>query len=288
MEEIQRRLISGNKARPETENKAKALILGTFEPNDIEVYMTERRMPYIPELAKRIEEEWKSKATQGQFAGPLTRVEFFGLTPEGKLALTLGKTDFKEYCGSRSLQSLREYGYKGISNPLSVSVTLMTSDDKMLIAQKVQSEPIGSIDAIGGYVHPEEDFDSKRGVISIFQAAYREVWEEAQIKTEEISESWCLGLLYEYAGLCHPVASFAFRTQLTSEEIRKRKADEIEVLVVSPQRSPNSNGGEYVMQLLYERHPHVEPDGRVTIALARKLFAGKYYQKQVIVTADGI
>jgi 8-oxo-dGTP pyrophosphatase MutT (NUDIX family) len=272
----------------EIENKAKILILGAFGPNDIEVHMTERRMPCNPELAKKIEEEWESKANQDQFAGPLVRVECFGLTPEGKLALAFGKTDFKEYFGSRSLQSLRRYGYKRISNPLSVSVALITSDDKMLIAEKVQSEPKGSIDAIGGYVHPEEDFDSKTGVINIFQSAYREVWEEVQLKAEEVSESWCLGFLYEYAGLCHPVASFVFLTQLTSKEIRQRKTDEINVLVVRPQRSLNSNGGKYVMQLLYERHPHVEPDGRLTIALARKLLAGKYYQKQVIITADNI
>src|SRR3989344_570898 len=92
----------------EKEHKAKVLVLGEFHNGDIVAELIGREMPKNPELTAKIEEIWAPKAAKGYFPGPLVRLEKFNLTPDGKLTLTLGKTDFKEYVGSRSLDSLRK------------------------------------------------------------------------------------------------------------------------------------------------------------------------------------
>lgn len=268
----------------ETEHKAKILVLGEFDRSDIVTEMIDREMPKNPELTEKIEEAWAPKAARGWFPGPLVRVEKFQLTPEGKLELTFGKTNFKEYTGSRDLESLRKYGVENIANPLSISSVLITADNKMMIAQKVQGDAAGSIDAIGGYVNPKEDLDLENEKIDIFKTAIREITEETAVQPEEIKELRCLGLSYEYAGLCHFVISFAMRTDLSSEEVKKRMGEdkEINVLAVDPEKIPDSDNQNYVMNLLLERYPNVEPDGRVTIALSRKYLSGKYYDKKVL------
>lgn len=264
----------------EIENKAKILVMGNFGEDEIETEMTDRGMPENPESRRKIEEEWASKAKPGWFVGPLVRLENFNLTLEGKLSLTLGRTDFKEYVGSRDLESLRKYGYEGISSPLSTSTAIITSDGRMIIAQRVSGDASGSIDTIGGYVDPEKDVDQK-GKIDIFQAARREITEETGINESEITEMCCLGLSYEYTGLCHPVASFVIKTPLTAEEIKGRRHEEIEIIVVEPEKIPDSDNEDYVLNLLRRHYPYIEPDGRVTIALARRWFSGKIAEKQV-------
>jgi|SRR3989344_5460373 len=273
----------------EKEHKAKVLVLGEFHNGDIVAELIGREMPKNPELTAQIEEIWAPKAAKGYFPGPLVRLEKFNLTPDGKLTLTLGKTDFKEYVGSRSLDSLRKYGVENIANPLGASSVLITADNKLVIAQKVQGDAAGSIDAIGGYVDPRKDTDPKTGEIDLFNTATREVLEETGMKSGEISDIQCLGLSYEYAGLCHFIASFVLKTQLSSEEIKRRVGDkEITVMIVNPELIPNSDNTDYVMKVLLERYPNVEPDGRITIALARKYLSGTHYEKKVLKSLENI
>lgn len=277
--------------KKEIESKAKVLILGTFTSEDIETVITDHQMPHNTELDHKIETEWAPKAAKGWFAGPLARVENFELTNQGKLRLTFGRTDFREYSGSRNLEDLRKFGYEGISNPLSSSTVLATADGKLVISVKLQGDKIGAVDAIGGYTHPGKDTNAQTGKIDIFQTAKREVLEESLVSEGELSDIVCLGLSYEYAGLCHPVASFVAKTPLTADEIKGRiagKEEEVHLIVVDPVNIPQSEEPEYVMSVLSQAYPNVEPDGRITIALARKWISGKEYPKKLLRTEDQI
>lgn len=266
----------------EVGNMAKVLVMGTFGPDDITIEMTDRRIDRGQQLEQKIKEEWASRAAKGWFPGPLVRLEKFNLSMDGKLSLILGETDFKEYIGSRDLESLRRFGYEGIANPLSTSSVLVTSDQKIIVIQKLRGDASGSIDVLGGYVHPEKDIDPTVGKLSLFKAAKREIAEEAGVKEGEISELWCLGLSYEYANLCHPVASFVAKTSLSSIEIKKRhQMGEVEVIVVEPERLAQSENEEYVIDLLRDHYPNIEPDGRVSIALARRWLSGRLPKKEV-------
>lgn len=270
-----------NESPKEVENKAKVLVIGTFGPDDIAIETTDRRIVCGQELEQKIENEWAPKADKGWFAGPLVRLEEFDLSTDGKLSLILGRTDFKEYIGLRDLKSLRRFGYEGLANPLSTSSVLVTSDQKIIVIQKLRGDASGSIDVLGGYVHPEKDIDPTTKELSIFKAAKREITEESGVEENEISQVWCLGLSYEYADLCHPVVSFVAQTSLSSEEIKRRQTSEVEIIVVEPERVSKSESTEYVADMLRDHYPNIEPDGRVSIALARRWLSGKSAAKQI-------
>ncbi len=295
-------MIEGIGERNERENKAKVLVLGTFIPDEIEVLVTNNCMPDNPKLREQSEERFNPK----WFPGPLVRLESFSLE-EGKLYLVVGKTNFKEYVGSRDLASLRKFGVGALSNPVSTSVAVITSDVKMIVADRSEGDAVGSLDVAGGYINPQNDFVVEKNTIDVFHAALREVGEEVFIGKRSITEEEleqtkasitdivCLGMSYEYAGLCHPVLSFAAKTNLTSHQMNERiertnmlPDHEIKVLVVEPVRLTNNGTFEYVMELLAKRYKNVEPDGRITIALARKWLEGKEFTKNILKTADQI
>ena len=59
-------------------------------------------------------------------------------------------------------------------------------------------------------------------------------------------------------------------------------------MIVNPELIPNSDNTDYVMKVLLERYPNVEPDGRITIALARKYLSGTHYEKKVLKSLENI
>lgn len=265
--------------RPEIEHKAKVLIIGIFTPEDIEIIETGKSISFGHDVRQRIEETWIPLEKKGYFPGPLMHLNSATLSPKGKLVLSTGETNFKEYTGTRSLEALRTG--EQMANPLSASTTVITKDNKLIIAQRKKGDAPQSIDAIGGYVHPTKDKTDK-GKMDVFQTAYRELMEETGISTEHIEEIVCLGLAYEYAGLCHPNLSFAVKTSLTSEEVLKLKNEEIDICVVDADKLPEDTNTKFVLKFLREKYPFVEPDGRITIALTRKWAKGTIYPKRII------
>ena len=286
----------------EITNKAKVLIKGIFTPNEIVLSETDEQMPDNQILKQQIEKKWDDRL----FAGPLVRLGSFALVKE-TLNLKVGKTDFKKYVGSRDMFSLRECGMQSLSNPISVSTVLITSDNKIVVADKILGDKTGSIDTPGGYMNPDKDRDPETGRLDIFRAALRELAEEVflgkdQITDDEYSEvegliveKVCVGLSYEYAGLCHPVLSFAMRTRLSSQELQQKidninesPENEIKATIINPEKVPDNPDADNICKLLLKRYPNVEPDGRITIALARKWLVGKNYPKSQLKEIDEV
>ncbi|MCX6785483.1 MAG: NUDIX domain-containing protein [Candidatus Komeilibacteria bacterium] len=268
-------------------NKAKLLVKGEFSPADIEIKMTDHRLALTDEQLEQIEKVWAQAAAKGFSAGPLARVEDYQLTPEGKLAITFGQTDYKEFLGTRDQASLRKYGYDHIANPLVTSSVIITGDNKLLIARRETIEQKGDMDAIGGHIDPEKDLGAD-GKIDIFAAAKREVSEEAGLNNDEMRQIKCLGLSYQYADLSHLAASFAVKTNLTYEELKKRRQNEIILIEVSPERLPDSENEDYVMAVLKEAYPNVDREARITIALARQWLKGEKHKPKILRSKERI
>lgn len=294
------------------EPRVRWLISGVFKPENVLVKQTETVFQPPEEIKKKIEEMWAPKAAKGWFPGSLVRVEKYDVTPEGKMELVLGNTDFKMYSGMRDRSSLRDYGYENMPNPLSTSSIIFTADNKMVILRRVAGDAAGSIDVPGGYAHPEGDLDPSSGKLDIFRAAQREVIEELwgvrkfdgntfEVKRKElgIHEVVCLGLSYEIGGvedLCHPVAHFVMRTSMSVEQllaVLKSKGEwgdkEIEGILsfVDPWKLPESDD-EYIIDLVrhfmgIERRK-IEPDGLATISLARHFIKGVAHPNRLLKT----
>lgn len=251
------------------EYRAKVLVRGIFDRNDIAVTTTDHRIPLTDEQRAKIDTVWEPFARKGYFPGPLVRVQSYDLDADGRLVIVFGKTDYKEFLGTRDMKSRMEYGYDHIANPLVTSSVILTADNKILIARRGSGvDQPGEIDAIGGHIDPEKDLDGN-GNIDIFKAAIKEVAEETGLLGSEIKEVKCFGLTYEYRNVSHVAASFGMKTGLSSGEILKRKAEELDVVVADIDKIPGGGDEEYILKILNDNYPLVEPEARITIALAR-------------------
>lgn len=271
----------------EIESKAKVLIIGTFgEREVIGITLDEKKKPDAG-LDQRIEPKWQEilRKTPKTFPGSMYRVSNWQLK-EGQIVLDLGLTDYREYVGTRELSDLRSYGYEALSNPIGVSTAVITGDNKLVIAKRLSGEKVGYIDVIGGAVSPREDFID--GKVDFFHTAKRELVEELNFENTEdlekhLSEIKCLGLVYEYAGLCHPQLIFIAELNLPSDEIKKRISEEIEPVIINLDK--NSPTLEEVLKSFY---PNIEPDGRIAMALSRKFERGKNYSKRLLRTPQQV
>lgn len=274
--------------RPEIEHKAKVLICGYFKPEEIDVFQAPSTFQTNAQTEANIEREWGPKLAKGWFAGPLSRLESYTLTPDGKLQIGVSNTTFDKYVGTRDLQTVRTHGIEFTANPIGVSAALVTVDGKLIIGHKVQGDAAGSIDAVGGYVHPQKDINPETGKLDLVLATKREIEEETGVKGDEITGIGCLGIAQEYAGLFHPVIPFTVSTSLRAEDIVKRTNDgEVRVMVIDPFKIPNSPN-EDLISAMKIRYPQVEPDGQITLALASKYLKGVEYPKQILRTPDKI
>lgn len=96
----------------------------TVRYHDIVVTTTDHRIPLTDEQRAKIDKVWEPFAQKGYFPGPLVRVESYDLDVDGRLAIVLGRTDYKEFLGTRDRQSRIEHGYDRIANPLKKKVEI--------------------------------------------------------------------------------------------------------------------------------------------------------------------
>lgn len=271
---------------------AKMLVIGDFGPDDLEMVITYQKMPENLKLSAKIQKDWEPMEKLGRFPGPLVRLMSLGLTDRNRLKVVLGETDYQEYVGSRDFYSLEIFSLENISNPLSVSAVLITSDKKLVFGRKVWGDAQGSIDAFGGYIHPQRDLNPDTGNIDLFKAALREVAEETPVSKDKITQMRLLGISYQYSsydnqnrkyqGLAHPVAHLVMKTYLSSEEIwklvREQDVDEMKIIISDPKEVP---------EVLLQNHPNrnpaagLEPDGRITITLVRNWLKGGLLRKVI-------
>ena len=280
--------IISQQEKKEISLKAKVLILGLFDKEEIISITTDKRKIPNLELDKNSKEKWQEILISNPraFIGKLYKVCNWDLN-NGKIILELGETDYREYVGSRDVSDLRNYGFEYLSNPLGVSTVLITKDNKLIISKKLSGDATGSIDTIGGFVSPEED--TVNGKVDIFHTAVREIAEELNFQNvnqinSHLSNMTCIGLAYEYSSFCHINAMFAANIDLDASEIEPRISYEIKPIAVNlNKQSPT------LEETLKSFYPNIEPDGRVVMALVkeftkRKNSGDNFYPKRLLRT----
>jgi len=113
------------------------------------------------------------------------------------IRIKLGATSYRTFVGTRSTQFVRSFGTKGIPNPFAVRVLTRTADEKMVFG--LRSEWVQTyahrLDAPAGFVDRGRDWSDRSP--DPFKAAKREVEEELQVASDDISDPVCVGVLFD-------------------------------------------------------------------------------------------
>ena len=257
------------------------LVSGVFGPEDITASLLDEELSPPSQLNDVIEKAWEPRAKKGW--KPINLLHVAGVeTNDKKIIIKFTHTNGRDFMGASTWRSWKEKGLdlnlQSIPNPLVTSTVVITSDNKMIIQVRGESaQQAGNIDALGGQIDPDEDLNAD-GKVNIFDSARREVTEETGLANEHITDFKCLGLIYNYSDTSHYAMPFVALTDLTADEVlnlkrsdEEKKQVSIAVADIDQYSSRNSN---HIHNIIDAHLPNVDPEARLTIALARRYARG--------------
>jgi 8-oxo-dGTP pyrophosphatase MutT (NUDIX family) len=203
---------------------------GLYRPEQVIVdYRPELRMVITPETRQWMEQQWLSNLAQARaqgrtlFDAPLFR--FVEATPanDGTLRLIVGDTGYKEYVTTRLATFAAGRTRQELGDPLAVCSVIETSDGYILLDKRQGVDVyVGRYHVIGGFVDRERDMPRAGATPDPFAAVRREILEETGILHTDISEQYCLGVVYDlhtpHAELC-----FLTRLHISLDEIKQHR-----------------------------------------------------------------
>lgn len=285
------------KEEPKMGFEARLLIAGVFKEQDVQTTLSDTEVVVPEELVSNVEAIWEPKAKKGWTPGLLFHLNSFALDHNGKLSLSFAHTNYKDFIGASNWEFWRqkrlELDFDRIPSPLVTSTVIVTADNKMVIQMRGKNvHQGGRIDALGGHIDTKKDINQATDTVDPFQAARREVIEEAGLTDELISEILCLGLSLNHYDVAHYAASFVVKTDLTANEVLALTREEEEVAqvgltVVTPARY-NKYSTSNVIAVIRKHYPNVDPEARITILLAMAYLRGKPKEKQLYTNKSGI
>jgi 8-oxo-dGTP pyrophosphatase MutT (NUDIX family) len=203
---------------------------GLYRPEQVIIdYHPAMRMPVTPEIEQWMDQQWQRSLALAQergtrlFDAPLFRFIEARTGTDGTLQLVLGDTGYKEYVTTRISSFATEHTRQALGNPLAVCSVIETSDGYILL-DKGQGVDVyvGRYHVIGGFFERELDTAAGGTLPDPFAAVRREMQEETGILDTDISEQYCLGVVYDlqtpHAELC-----FLTRLHIPLDEIKQHR-----------------------------------------------------------------
>ncbi len=252
------------------------LVSGVFGPDDIETRLSDGYLSPHPEITSVIESNWAPKAAKGWKPLHLFHLNSFELQGN-KLNIGFLRTNGKDFIGGSNWQTWKSHGLgldlEQIPNVLVTSTVLITSDNKMMVQERgASAHQSGNIDALGGHIDPKSDVYNGR--VDVFFSARRELMEETGLNPDEITSIQGLGLIYNFSDTSHYAMPFVARTPLKAQQVLSRIRDNEETqqvhLLPVDVEGYERNNPNHVTNIIRGRLPQVDPEARLTIALARR------------------
>ncbi len=210
------------------------LARGLYQPDQLDItYDPSLRMHTSPAIQEWMDTLWQQKLATAQkkavplFDSQLFRLVSVGTGVDGTLHLVLGNTSYKEYVTTREPEFARGRDRQELGNALSVCSVIETNDGYILLDKRQGVDVYeGRYHVIGGFF--ERDLDMATTQPDPFAAICREIREETGIQFKDISEQYCLGVVYD---LTTPHAEMCFLTRLniSLEEVYRRVPEEKEI-----------------------------------------------------------
>ncbi len=244
------------------------LVRGLYTSEQLIInYNSEHHLSLTPEMQTELERIWQQKLLMAQeqnfslFDGKLFRLMYAEQRDDHTLHVRLGNTDYKEYVATRTPAFVQQLTRDGVSNPLSVCSVIETLDGFILLEQRQGTDAHnGRFHVIGGFM--ERETDDKGHAPDPFAAMNREMREETGIRTEDIREQYCLGLVYDTL-LPHPELCFVTRLNIPLATASKRKPEDNEVKALRVLRVTAAS----LKESIFTQHGNFSPTGEAALIL---------------------
>src|SRR2546430_1340143 len=206
---------------------------GLYRPDQLNItYDPSLRMPTTPTIQAWMDTLWEQKLAIARkqniplFDAPLFRFVEVEVKDDGTLHLVLGDTGYKEYVTTRVPEFAQGRKREELGNALSVCSVVETNDGYILLDKRQGVDIyVGRYHVIGGFF--ERDIDMTTSRPDPFGAMCREIREETGIQLQDISEQYCLGVVYDLT-MPHGELCFLTRLNISLEEVHKRVPEEDE------------------------------------------------------------
>jgi len=208
----------------------KFLVEGLFPKEDIIITKTNNTMVkprFLEEEIIEPEFRWvnerrRIRGLPEAWPGPMCRLERWEVK-NGKLYLTLGNTDYKDFIGLRSVGQdvIDLLGYEYFPNTLAVCSSVKTKDGKIILLRRSSqnAEYPRWIHTYGGHPSVEKK--------DVYNGMQMELIKERGIKPEDIHEMVSTGMVMNY---------ITKKPEVTFKTILKKTASELEAIPCAEER----------------------------------------------------
>jgi 8-oxo-dGTP pyrophosphatase MutT (NUDIX family) len=192
-------------------------------------YRPEQRMVATLETREWMEQQWQRSLAEAKergtrlFDAPLFRFVEATAGGDGTLRLVVGDTGYKEYVTTRIATYAEGRTREELGDPLAVCSVIETSDGYILLDKRQGVDVyVGRYHVIGGFFERDRDTAQGDATPDPFAAVRREILEETGVLDTDISEQYCLGVVYDlhtpHAELC-----FLTRLHIPLDEIKQHR-----------------------------------------------------------------
>ncbi len=257
---------------------------GLYRPDQLYItYDPSLRMPTTPTIQAWMDTLWEQKLAIAReqniplFDAPLFRFVEVEAKADGTLHLVLGDTGYKEYVTTRVPEFAHGRKREELGNALSVCSVVETSDGYILLDKRQGVDVyVGRYHVIGGFF--ERDLDSTVSQQpDPFGAIRREIREETGILQSDMSEQFCLGVVYDTAT---PHAEMCFLTGLSISlvEVHNRIPEEDEIKQLEMLKVTETELREF----LVKNHGNISATGEPNLLMYGGVrFGGEWFEKMM-------
>lgn len=251
---------------------------GCYQPEQLVItYNPLLRMPTTFAIQQWMDDLWAQKlliARQKKvplFDAPLFRL-IEASAHDDRLFMTLGNTGYKEYVTTRTPEFAQAHTRSELGNALGVCSVVETSDGYILLDKRQGVDVyVGRYHVIGGFFERELD-TTMATQPDPFAAIRREIREETGIQASDITEQYCLGVVYD---LTTPHGEICFLTRLAIplEEALKREPEEDEIKQLHTLHVTE----ESLKQFIIDNHGNISVTGEPNLLFYGKLRFGELW-----------
>jgi 8-oxo-dGTP pyrophosphatase MutT (NUDIX family) len=242
---------------------------GLYRPEQLQIiYQPDQILRFSVEQQAAMEHVWQIKLLQARqqarllFDAPLYRLLASQQTNSQRIQLTLGDTSYKDYVTTREPAFIQDRPRTELSNPLAVCSVVETSDNIILLDQRQGVDVYnGRYHVIGGFFERGRDTNAQR-LPDPFQAIQREIREETGIQASDISEQYCLGLVYDLI-TPHSELCFLTRLHIPFSEVLSRQPEDDEIKKLHTVSATS----ESLRQFLQAQHGNISATGEANLLL---------------------